>query len=124
MTDWPNYLIRSDFTKYADRLEAIPLGVVDENSARTLASVLAEYGSEEDRSKWNLTEGVTEFSLYGAVVSINGLNSRSYPTFSFYRYTLAVDFPEASTAPVGRLHLCWNDPVAEEPPVVEPMAEE
>lgn len=123
MNDWPNYLIRQDFTEMAGFLEDIPVGPLDESNQRLVASILSEYGPVAEQQKWNLEESVNEFSLNGAEVLYNGFNSPNFPTFSVFKHTLCLSFPERSTAPVGRLHLCWNDPAVEESAETNPTEE-
>lgn len=123
MDNWLNYLIRQDFTEMGELLQDIPLGLLDESNQRFLASALAEYGPAEDKDKWNLEESVFEFSLFGAEVTYNGPNSNSLPTLSLFKHTLCLTFSERSTAPVGRLYLCWHDPVVEAPAETDPVEE-
>jgi hypothetical protein len=129
MQDWPNYLIRQDFTELGIMLRDIPLGPLNEADQRLVAQILSESGPTTDAGKWNMDEHATEYSLNGAEVVYNELNHRDLPTFSTYKYALGLRFPERSTGPVGTLYFCWHDPVveapAEEPPVeTEPVAEE
>lgn len=129
MQDWPNYLIRQDFTELGVMLHDIPLGPLNEADQRLVAQILSESGPTADAGKWNMDENGVEYSLYGAEVVYNDLNNRNLPTFSTYQYALGLSFPERSIGPVGVLYLCWHDPVveapAEEPPVdTEPTAEE
>lgn len=123
MDNWLNYLIRQDFTDMGELLEEIPLGPLDENNQRFVASCLAEYGPVADKDKWNLEESISEFSLFGAEVTYNGPNSTSLPTFSIFKHTLCLVFPARSTAPVGRLFLCWNDAPVEAPAETDPVEE-
>jgi hypothetical protein len=123
MDNWLNYLIRQDFTEMGELLEAIPLGPLDESNQRFIASCLAEYGPEEGKDKWNLEEAIFEFSLFGTEVTYNGLNSTSLPTLSLFKRTLCLTFPERSTAPVGRLYLCWNEPAVEAPAETDSVEE-
>lgn len=122
MFDWPNYLIRQDFTEIGELLVDIPLGVLNESDRRLVSSVLAEYGPEADAAKWNLEEASNEFSLHGAEIVFNGRNHPDLPTFSFFKYALGVRFPERSTGPIGVIYICWKDPVVETP--VEPTPAE
>ena len=123
MDNWLNYLIRQDFTEMGELLQDIPVGPLDESNQRFLASALSEYGPVADKDKWNLEEAVTEFSLFGAEVSYNGLNNTSLPTLSLFKRTLCLTFSERSTAPVGRLYLCWHEPVVEAPAETAPSEE-
>jgi len=122
MNDWPNYLLRADFTEMGELLAGIQLGQCDIRNMQLLSSVLANYGPEEDRSKWNAQADLREYSTFGVEVVYNGLNNQSLPTFSIFKYALCVKFPEGSVAPCGRLYLCWNDPAVEES--AEPAASE
>lgn len=111
MNDWPNYLIRTDFTEMGDQLATVQVGEMDIINARLISAVLSAYGPEAERSLWNTQPDLNEFSLFGAEVKYNGLNKQSLPTFSTFKYALCISFPERSVAPCGRLYLCWNDPV-------------
>jgi len=109
--DWRNYLLRNDFTEHADLLSAIPEGELNESGQRAIAAALNASGPMAQQKMWNQTEMTAEYSLNGAVVLYNGLNDREFATLSLFKYALRVKFPEWSTAPVGDLFLCWNDPV-------------
>lgn len=111
MNDWPNYLIRQDFTELGVMLHDIPLGPLSESDQRMVAQILSESGPQADSDKWNMDEHGTEYCLNGAVVVFNDLNNRRLPTFSTYQYALGLSFPERSTGPVGTIYLCWHDPV-------------
>lgn len=115
MQDWPNYLIRQDFTELGVMLHDIPLGPLSEADQRLVAQILSESGPQADKDKWNMDEHGTEYCLNGAEVVYNELNHRDLPTFSTYQYALGLSFPERSIGPVGVLYLCWHDPVVEEP---------
>jgi hypothetical protein len=115
MNDWPNYLIRTDFTGIGDQLAKIQLGEMDIINARLVTTALSTYGPEAERSLWNTQPDSNEFSLLGAEVLFNGLNKHSLPTFSIFKYALCISFPARSVAPCGRFYLCWNDPVVEVP---------
>ena len=119
MQDWSNYLIRQDFTELGIMLHDVPLGPLNEADQRLLAQILAETGPQADSGKWNMDEHGTEYCLNGAEVVYNDLNGRSLPTFSTFKYTLGLCFPERSTGPVGTLYLCWHDPVETEPAAEE-----
>ena len=112
--DWRNYLLRCNFTQFADQLSAVPLGVLQEGDQRLIAAALDEIGPLDDKGKWSFSQMAEEWSLYGVEIIYNGLNSRDFPTISIYKHCLAMRFPEWATAPVGVLYMCWNDPVVEE----------
>lgn len=112
--DWRNFMLRCDFTEYADQLSAVPLGPLDEGSSRMIASALETVGPWEGRDKWSFSQMAAEWSLYGAEVVYNGANHRDFPTISIFKHCLSLRFPEWSTAPVGDVYMCWNDPVVEE----------
>lgn len=128
MSDWPNYLIRQDFTARGNALASIPTGVLDENGQRLLAAILTEVGVQEDKDKWNLDPASLEYSLVGAEVVYNGPNKYILPTFSFFKNALGLKFPAHSVAPTGAIYLCWYDAtddlpghVTPEPPLDEPV---
>lgn len=110
MNDWPNYLIRTDFTEMGSLLGQVQLGEMDIINQRLISTVLSAYGPEAERNLWNTQADLYEYSLTGAEVLYNGLNNHSLPTFSIFKYALCISFPERSVAPCGRLYLCWNDP--------------
>lgn len=112
--DWRNFMLRCDFTEYADQLSAIPVGSLNESTERAIASALDAVGPADARDKWSFGQMASEWSLYGVEVTYNGENHRDYPTISIFKHCLALRFPEWSTAPVGVLYMCWNDPVVEE----------
>lgn len=124
MQDWPNYLIRQDFTELGIMLHDIPLGPLCEADQRLVAQILSESAPQVDKDKWNMDEHGTEYSLNGAEVVFNDLNHRNLPTFSTYQYALGLSFPERSTGPVGTIYLCWHDPVVEVPDETDPVVEE
>lgn len=130
MSDWPNYLIRTDFTARGAQLAQIPLGPLDDSDQRFIAAVLADDTDPANKDKWNLDPASTEFSLNGVEVVFNGLNKQSLPTFSFFKYALGLKFPERSTAPVGSIYMCWYEPDTKshdvndiDPPAVIPADE-
>lgn len=123
MNDWPNLLIRQDFTEVGEMLADVPLGVLNESSMRLVSSVLAEYGPESVQDKWNLDEASNEFSLNGAEVVFNDRNHPDLPTFSFFKYALGVRFPERSIGPVGVIYMCWKEPVVVTPEEPTPAEE-
>lgn len=122
MIDWLNFLVRVDFTDIGEMFEEIPLGLLDDNNQRLMASILDSYGPAEAAGKWNMDPLAEEYSLNGAEIVFHAENHRDLPTFSTYKYALGVRFPERSVGPVGILYLCWNDPKVEEP--TDPVAEE
>lgn len=110
MNDWPNYLIRTDFTEVGESLAKIQRGEMDIINQKIVLGILSTYGPEAERELWNTDVDSTEFSLQGADVVYNGLNNHNMPTFSTFKYALCLSFPARSVAPRGRLYLCWNDP--------------
>lgn len=125
MQDWPNYLIRADFTDLGEMLHDIPLGLLNDADQRLIAQVLSECAPQDDKDKWNMDEHGTEYSLNGAEVVFNDLNHPNLPTFSTFKYALGLSFPVRSTSPVGTIYLCWHEPAVEEAPVVtQPVVEE
>lgn len=119
MSDWPNYLFRPDFTEYESVLKDIPVGVADDYTSQLLLSVLLAGDPGEFKDRWNIDPMKTEFNLVGVNVVYNGLNHPNFATRSKFKYCLGIIFPENSTAPTGRIYLCWNEPVVVVPPVEE-----
>lgn len=106
--NWTNYLFWRDFSAHADMLSELPLGVVDDDAALILGSILQEIDEGEGKALWNVDPESREFSLCGAEVLYNGENNHSFATLSTYKNVLVLRFPEASVKPVDRIYLCWN----------------
>lgn len=120
MSDWPNYLIRQDFTARGKDLAKIPVGLLDEGGQRMISAILSENGIAEDKDKWSISADSTDYSLNGVEVVYNGVNKYSLPTFSFFKYALGLKFPARSTGPTGYVYLCWYEPSDEEVDITPP----
>lgn len=113
-TDWLNWLIRTNFTDHAAALEVIPRGPLnDEGDLRAVTAAFDAVGPMEARGKWSFGQMADTYSLYGVEVLYNGLNDRSFPTLSLFKYCLKIKFPTWSVTPPAQtvLYLCYNDPV-------------
>jgi hypothetical protein len=62
MNDWPNYLIRTDFTEMGEVLAKVQVGEMDIINARLISTILSEYGPEAERSLWNTQPDLNELT--------------------------------------------------------------
>lgn len=104
---WPDYFLRANFTEFGNVLERFPLGVVSDADSYALVGILQQVDKKAGKDLWTRIAG-TEWSVYGAEVVYNGPNHRDLATMSKFKFCLGLKFPASSTAPVGRVNLCWN----------------
>jgi hypothetical protein len=104
------YLYGYDFTTYVADLIDLQPGVISDTVAGKLVTALQTLDVSSGKALWNASSSSTTWSLQGATVVSNGLNSSSLPTNQSYKYVLALDLRNGVTTPVGRLYFHYNDP--------------
>lgn len=104
------YLYGYDFTTYVADLIDLQPGVITDTVAGKLVTALQTLDVSSGKALWNASSSSTAWSLQGATVVSNGLNSSSLPTNQSYKYVLALDLRNDVTTPVGRLYFHYNDP--------------
>jgi hypothetical protein len=108
---WLNYLFFTDFTSDAASIVDLPEGLVNTDTATLLAALLSTHDTGVGRPLWTDKAGA-EWSTAGATIVYNGPNSTGQPSNALFANILILEFPATSTAPVGRIVLNYNDPVA------------
>lgn len=105
------YVYPMDATNYRDQLLLIPDdAILTSGDAETLRSALTALDTGVGKNLWNTSNASTEWSLEGATVVFNGLNSLAYPTNQAYKYVMAVELRVGVTVPTGIFYLHYNDP--------------
>lgn len=106
------YVYPFDMTEWRDELLMIEDDghVLTEAEAQSLVDKLKAVDLGAGAALWNSDSESTEWSLDGASVFHNGLNSLAYPTNQAYKYVIGIDFKEGNTIPSGRMYLHYNDP--------------
>ena len=104
------YLYGYDFTAYTSDLINLVSGALADADATKIMNMLKAKDVSAGKTLWNVDSGSTAWSLQGATIVSNGLNSSSLPTNQNYKYVLAIDLRGAVTIPTGRLYFHYNDP--------------
>lgn len=107
------YCYPMDFTPYRDTLLAIPQdGTLTQAQADAIVPMLKALDSGgAGATLWNSTAGNVNWSIAGATVFYNGLNSAAFPTNSKFKYVLGLELRADVNVPVGRFYLQYSDPV-------------
>lgn len=102
------YDFTSSFAKFVDIEEDVPL--TSEQISDLVAAINA-VDISSGAGLWNGLSTSSEWSLYGATCSHNGLNGSDLPTNPSYKYVLAINLRVGVTKPSGTLYLHYNDPI-------------
>lgn len=105
------YMYGYDFTDYKSVLEDIDPGTILGVGDTALLDAIKAIDTNAGKSLWNLTEGATTWSLFGAEVVYNGINSALLPTNSSYKYAIGIKLRDDVTTPPGVFYLHYNDPI-------------
>jgi|SRR6185312_12420914 len=104
---WPNYLFFCDFTAEKDTLATLPLGLISQASATTLAAMLSAHDTGEGRSLW-VDQSNPEWGLLGAEITHNGPNETGFLSNGLYDTVLMIQFPNTQVSPQGYVALHYN----------------
>ncbi len=104
------YLYGYDFTPYVSTLLDITEGTLTPEHATALVNALQAVDVSSGKLAWNDNPGSGSWSLAGATITYNGLNSSDFPTNPNYKYVLALQLRVDVTIPTGVLYLHYNDP--------------
>lgn len=104
------YMYPYDFTPYFDTLVMLNIGSIDSSSINALVTAFKAVDLSSGKALWNADAAQTAWSLAGATVMSNGLNSSSMPTNPAYKYVCAIKLRDDVQTPAGTLYLHYNDP--------------
>jgi len=105
------YTYGYDFTTYTDQLIDLVEGTeLVADDLTMVRDMLAAVDISSGKTLWNTDPESTEWSLAGAQIVKNGLNSASLPTNPNYKYVLGLQLRADLTIPKGTLYLHYNDP--------------
>lgn len=104
-----SYTYGYDFTSYTPQLVDIVSGALSDANATVLMNALKALDVGVGRTLWSDQSSVTQWSLQGATVVSNGLNSGTV-TNPNYKYVMVLTLRAGVTIPTGKLYLHYNDP--------------
>lgn len=104
------YCYPMDLSEHRDILLDIEEGVLPDEMAETLAALLLEIDTAGVRGTWNADVEVNTWSLAGATVLHNGLNTLMFSSNQRFKYILQIQLREGVTTPSGVFYLHYNDP--------------
>lgn len=104
------YMYGYDFTTYFNDIVALNIGAVPAGTVTKLVAAFKALDVSSGKTLWNEDPAQTAWSLSGAAVVSNGLNSPSLPTNQSYKYVLAINLRSDVLTPAGTLYLHYNDP--------------
>lgn len=104
------YMYGYDFTTYFADLIPMGVGVVSAANVTKLVNAFKTLDVSSGKALWNEDGTSTAWSLAGATVISNGLNSSSLPTNQAYKYVMALSLRSDVVTPAGTLYLHYNDP--------------
>ncbi len=105
------YMYGYDFTDYKHVLETYPVDLVLDDTSTDILEAVKAIDEGNGKNAWNLTEGDTSWSLFGATVIYNGPNDPSLPTNPKYKYVLGLQLREDLVVPPGVMYLHYDDPL-------------
>jgi len=105
------YMYGYDFTAYKAIVEDYDPGTILGASDTALLDAIKAIDTNAGKALWNLTEGSTTWSLAGAEVVYNGINSALLPTNSSYKYAIGIKLRDDVLTPPGVFYLHYNDPI-------------
>lgn len=105
------YLTPFDFTLNGLVLKPITTGVLSTVNADALVTVLKAVDTYAGKTLWNNDAASTAWSLNGATVMKNGLNTDpSVLSNPAYKYVMVLKLRSDVTKPLGQLYLHYNEP--------------
>lgn len=104
------YMYGYDFTANFTDIVAMGVGVLASANVTKLVAAFKAVDVSSGKALWNEDGASTAWSLAGATVVSNGLNSPSLPTNQAYKYVMALSLRAGVLTPAGTLYLHYNDP--------------
>lgn len=105
---------RADFTQSANFLQALAMGPLSEDDARSVAAMLGEMDPTEDgKGQWVAT-GEGDHTLDGAEVVYVGKNHDNLPTNPLFKNAVGIRLRNCTEDKPRRIYLQFNDPTTEE----------
>jgi len=104
------YMYGYDFTSYFNTLATLNAGALPAATVTALVAAFKALDIGSGKTLWNESSSTATWSLSGATVVSNGLNSAALPTNPNYKYALALKLRDAVTTPSGIMYLHYNDP--------------
>jgi hypothetical protein len=105
------YTYGYDFTSYTEQLIDLEEGTeLTGTDLTAVRDMLAAVDISSGKTLWNTDAGSTTWSLAGAQIVKNGLNSPTLPTNPNYKYVLGLQLRGDLTVPKGTLYMHYNDP--------------
>lgn len=104
------YTYPLNFTAYRDELLAMAEGTLTQAQADRLVVMLKALDKGPGATLWNSDGSNPLWSVAGAKIVFNGLNSMGLTTNQSYKYVMGLDLREGVTTPTGRFFLHYNDP--------------
>lgn len=104
------YMYGLDFTSQKDVLETYPVDMELDEYCEDLLEAIKAVDVGAGSSLWNLDPESTEWSLHGAEIVYNGINSQALPTNSKAKYVLGIKLADRVTTPPGVMYLHYDDP--------------
>lgn len=104
------YVYPFDATASRDTLLPIAEGALSDANALALANLFKTLDLGAGAALWNADPANKLWSLQGATIVHNGLNSLAYPTNQSFKYVMTIDLRGDVTLPTGRFYLHYNDP--------------
>lgn len=105
------YLYPYDFTAYKDLLDVLTVGQFIDDTDTALLDAVKTIDTNLGKSLWTLDGAATTWSLGGAEVVYNGINSPLLPTNSSYKYVVGIKMRDDVTTPPGVFYLHYDDPI-------------
>ncbi len=104
------YTYPFDLSEHRDELIDIEEGIIPDDDAENLVTLLTQVDYNETKGDWNADPASTEWSLQGATVLYNGLNNLGFASNQRFKYIMQIQLREGVTTPTGVFFLHYNDP--------------
>lgn len=104
------YTYPFDLSEHRDVLIDIEEGIIADADAEAIAGILPLIDHNATKGEWNADYEKDIWSLAGATVLYNGLNSLNFATNQRFKYVMQLQLREGVTTPSGVFFLHYNDP--------------
>lgn len=104
------YAYPFDLSEHRDFLVEVDEGLLPDETAATLATLITQVDYNEVKGDWNADAESTQWSLAGANVLYNGLNNLQFASNQRFKYVMQIELREDVTIPTGVFFLHYNDP--------------